>query len=695
MTSLRSTARLCALTLLLTAACTDDAPVDPPTAEPEAQPEASPEVQPEANPEAQPEANPEPEPLCTAGQTRCADARTVERCDDPLAGFAASPCPDPQICDQGQCIDPDCTLGQATCLNLRTLQTCEDVEGIPTFTEVTCGGDEVCDAAACQARVCDPDALPTCEDLDTALVCEPPGLSVTPQDCFPGQVCVDQGCQTQLCNPGTTICRGDNVEICNEVGTAYVLVETCSPDEIGTTCFDGQCIDACAAARIDRAYVGCEYTGLDLPNSSVSELRNGFAIAISNPSDTLTASVTISTEAGPQATLQIAPRSVETFIDTDRNFKLRGTGLFPFAFRVTSTVPVVVFQFNSYRTLRAASTDGSLLIPEHALFDQYFAMTYSGDRIGAGSEPFIVITAPNPGTSVTVTPTADTAASINGSLVAIPGLAAGSATTFTLDSPFHALVLIATTGTNDLTGSLIQADAPIGVYSGNFATQVPTGRTFRDHLEQQIFPRQALGKRYVVAKSAPRGINNVNVADQLRVLADLDGTTITFNPPLQQPVTLDSGQWIELPISDHLEVNSTEPVMLGIFFAGSNGAQTSSTGDPTFILQVPTEQFRDNYVFLCPPTYTTDYVSITAPVGAQVALDGQPVELSQTPIGDSNLSVTIIEVTDGEHELIGDLPFGVSVYGYGGPPSLDPDNVQNVSYGYPGGLNLNEINPKE
>ncbi len=266
--------------------------------------------------------------------------------------------------------------------------------------------------------------------------------------------------------------------------------------------------------------------------------------------------------------------------------------------------------------------------------------------------------------------------------------------TVTLESPYEVLVLVAGSGPTDLTGTLVEADAPIGVFGGNFATQVPTGRVYRDHIEQQIFPRQALGSRYVVAKSAERG-NNVNVPDQLRILADLDGTEVTFEPAINPPITLDAGDYMEIPAAEDVYVTATQPLLIGQFFAGSAGNETLSEGDPTFILQVPLAQFRDRYVFTCPPTYTTDRVAITAPVGASIMLDDVPIEISEDQVGTSGYTVTTIVVPDGEHRMIGDVPFGISVYGYGGPPGDDPNRVQNVSYGYPGGLNLSEINPKE
>ena len=48
-------------------------------------------------------------------------------------------------------------------------------------------------------------------------------------------------------------------------------------------------------------------------------------------------------------------------------------------------------------------------------------------------------------------------------------------------------------------------------------------------------------------------------------------------------------------------------------------------GDPAFILSVPVEQFRKDYVFLAPNAYKEDYVNIVAPGSAQVTMDGNPI----------------------------------------------------------------------
>jgi len=160
---------------------------------------------------------------------------------------------------------------------------------------------------------------------------------------------------------------------------------------------------------------------------------------------------------------------------------------------------------------------------------------------------------------------------------------------------------------------------------------------------------------------------------------------------------------------------------------GEEGKRRSCSlcpGDPAFILGVPVEQFREDYVFLCPDKYEYDFANIVVPVGAAVVLDDEPLPREDfEPIADGDFAVLRLAVDDGIHtvrsvapregectstndceaelgdgwkcirpptaeegdvgECEGPRPkIGVTVYGYD----------QYVSYGYPGGLNLKRIN---
>ena len=79
-----------------------------------------------------------------------------------------------------------------------------------------------------------------------------------------------------------------------------------------------------------------------------------------------------------------------------------------------------------------------------------------------------------------------------------------------------------------------------------------------------------------------------------------------------------------------------------------------------------------------------DYVNIVAPNGATVTLDNRALPATSfAPVPGTEFGVHRTSVTDGVHVVAASEPVGIVVYGY------DKD----VSYGYPGGLGLEELNP--
>ncbi len=91
----------------------------------------------------------------------------------------------------------------------------------------------------------------------------------------------------------------------------------------------------------------------------------------------------------------------------------------------------------------------------------------------------------------------------------------------------------------------------------------------------------------------------------------------------------------------------------------------------------------ERYVFLTPDAYITDYLNVIAPMDAQkVVLDNNQINPSSfVQIGMSGYGVFRTAVPDGIHEIWSDQKIGIVVYGY------DDD----VSYGYPGGMGLLEL----
>lgn len=583
-----------------------------------------------------------------------------------------------------------CGLPEPGCASATEEWACD---GLSTVAS-PCLSYEVCaEHQGCVPRVCNEGQI-ECVDGTTERRCVAPGASWEERPCPSGLPCnAGTGCQPPICTEGQRTCLSpDEVGVCNALGTEFESLLFCSTTDPMALCYDGQCISECDRAELINSYLGCEYYAVDLPQYGSSISEKDYAIVVSNPSETETAHVVVETVSGTVHTMDVAPRTAGTWSVLPRPMNTPGTGLWPRAYKVTSDRPVAVYQFNSLTTIGAASTDASLLFASHTLATKYYVMDYDGFS-GSEGDNFVAVYAVTGGTTVTVTPTQNLLASMSGSSQTFGTSMANVPVSFTL-AEYDVLVLMTDVAGGSLTGSIVEATGPIGVFGGNRCTQVPHGTYYCDHLEQQIFPRTAIGKSYVVSKSSPRV--SCTVEDRIRVLADADNTVITVDPAVAGPFSLNAGEWTEFSLMDHAVLTSDQPFYVGQYLRSSGSGECNDEGDPAFILQVPTEQYRNDYVFLTPETYTTDYLAIIAPPAANVTLDGQSVNVSQTEVGTSGFSVTTLVLTpDGPHRLESDEKAGIIVYGFGGPSGADPNGVINVSYGYPGGLDLQRINPVE
>jgi hypothetical protein len=146
--------------------------------------------------------------------------------------------------------------------------------------------------------------------------------------------------------------------------------------------------------------------------------------------------------------------------------------------------------------------------------------------------------------------------------------------------------------------------------------------------------------------------------------------------------------------------------MLFTYMSGST-RYVSGTGDPDFVYDVPPEQYLRNYVFFTDPTYPiTNLVVIrTHGTDAQfhdVTIDCLGAIPAWTPIdGDHEFArvdlstgnfMNVGQCSNGRHEASSDAPFGLQVWGWGTMTLDENTTTQNVSYGYPGGMNVQQIN---
>jgi hypothetical protein len=226
-----------------------------------------------------------------------------------------------------------------------------------------------------------------------------------------------------------------------------------------------------------------------------------------------------------------------------------------------------------------------------------------------------------------------------------------------------------------------------------------------DHLEQQLFPEQTWGHDVVVSQLVDRdapGMPGVTWTDEpywVRIMARDDGTSLTFTPSsIHAPVTLARGQFVEFCATRDFEVASAgaapgaflvEQYMAGQFVLGCDSCDSDrsinagSMGDPSALLAVPTAQYRRDYDFVVPATYTRSFVNVIVPMGETVLLDGAPLPGTPTPVPGTTWGVYRLTVMPGPHSATtsGATGFGLEVLGV----------ARRTSYAYPGGLDLSAL----
>lgn len=638
-------------------------------------------------------------PTCAAGERAC-DGKAVTLCEGG-EWKKTEPCPASAPCKDGRC-EETCSSGQATC------------------------------------------------DGTERHVCVQDGSGFWVEDCAPG-VCRDGGCAA--CHPGTLSCLDDGtVGQCNMEGTAIVEVASCDSAKTKTFCHLGKCLSPCAISLKEASNVGCEYWAVDLDNTDAEPSDGGgllasqapFAVALSNVHETVAAHVTIRTAHQVEQELVVDPGKLQVAFLPERN--VDGTGVQPQAWRIMSDMPLIAFQFNPLANVDVYSNDASMLLPGSILGKRYVAM--SREHQGQVNRGFVAIVATVDGTKVDVTTRSETMGNNTGTQ-SFSGLDPGQTKTFTLDM-YDVLNLETLQYGDDLTGTRIEADQPIAVFGGSECAVIPwtslckggkcadTGLPCSkdkecpspcccDHLEEQIFPVDALGTRYFATRSHPRG----GERDSWRVMAVEDGTTFVTNPPgLAPSAALDAGEHVEFEADGSFELVATKPVAVGQFFAGEQAphanvsacigggtgatdplgtcahdhtmpcaihddcqipckgpdacdkagyGRDAGTGDPSFILLPPVSSYRPDTILLAPDKYAEDFINVVLPAGAELRFDGVVVDgVERTPLGDGEYEMIWSRLSDGVHHLASDEPFGVTVYGYD----------QYVSYGYTGGVSF-------
>lgn len=475
----------------------------------------------------------------------------------------------------------------------------------------------------------------------------------------------------------------------------------------------------CEEAAEYKTYIGCDFWPTVVANSVWSVFD--YAVVVANagidPAD-----VTVEKDGAVIATATIAPDSLETiylpWVDA-----LKGPGSSvcsnPYAlpgtvradggaYHLTSTVPVTAYQFSplEYQPVGGPpgkdwsscpasqcsidcfsySNDASLLLPSTAMTGNY-RITGSAGWPSASMGPYFAITGTQDATSVKVFVSGTGSVMAGSGVVATPG---GGVIELDLDA--GDVVQIVGEPTADLSGSLVQASAPVQVIAGMPCVYMPSTNGYCDHIEESVLPAETLGERYFV--TPPSGPHGTTYGHIVRLYGNVDGTTLSFpsgTAPPNAPTTIHAGQVIDLGVvTQSFEIAGDNAFAVATFMLAASlvDAATPATeqmGDPSQSAATAVEQFRTKYVFLAPSDYAESYVDIVQPLTASVSLDGAPISATPQTLG-SGFGLTRVALPSGgsgAHVLEASEPVGIQVIGYG----------KFTSYQYPGGLNLALIAP--
>jgi hypothetical protein len=463
----------------------------------------------------------------------------------------------------------------------------------------------------------------------------------------------------------------------------------------------------CELAAQSLTSAGCVFA----PTVGNTQNNLPWAVVAANTSGMMPANVTLFDRNGdPIESAVVDPGELYTFVLAANSAELAAhaipsaTQVADQVMRLESDIPVVAYQFSPYSSSQVATADASLLLPEHAWGTDYLVPSYHNSDF---SDSWVTVISLADDNEVTI----EMPAAMQGSTSAggpIPPMGAGESHTVTLQAQQLARYVSPGAGIADFTGARITSTSPIAVVTGAPSMSLPgPGMNFyKDYLEEQVPPRVAWGTEIAVVKFRPRS----DESDLYRIMVDADDTLVTLAGGYDDQVTLDAGEFLDVLTPESFTVNATDAVLVTHFMLSQDQAsgpkddeqypgdfisencsspsqQTTELGDPAISMVAPIEQFRYNYTFLTPQTYAWDMLTVVAPMDGwgSIDLDGGALP-DPAPIEGTNLGFARFLIEDGPHDIrSATTRFGIEVYGYD----------CRISYAYPGGMSLGEINRPE
>ncbi len=231
---------------------------------------------------------------------------------------------------------------------------------------------------------------------------------------------------------------------------------------------------------------------------------------------------------------------------------------------------------------------------------------------------------------------------------------------------------------------------PVAVFSGSSRTRNPfaCGSNGGDNDNQQCFPTQAWGKRYLTAPTSRSTAANQFMTNAYKVLVNDPATVVTRNGIPLTGLQQNSFYYFESTTADYIVSN--KPVMVAQFMTGGAGCMGGGVGDPEMIYISPIEQGikRIGFYRNTRESITTNYLTLIIPNNGvpSLRIDGSPA-FDHSYLHPQLTGYTVVvkrwaPSAQAQAIVTSDSAFTAITYGLG--------SVE--SYGYNAGTLINNLN---
>lgn len=352
---------------------------------------------------------------------------------------------------------------------------------------------------------------------------------------------------------------------------------------------------------------------------------------------------------------------------------------------IESDVPIVAYA----HIYGSASSGASMLTPIESWGYQY--ITVNSDQVYANNcFSWFYVIAQHDSTMVEITPSVPSVLGRPANVPFTVMLMKGQIYQYT------AAIQSGSTGYN-ASGSKIKSIAnisgncyPVAVFAGSSRTTNPAtcGSGGGDNDNQQCFPTQAWGKRYLTAPTSSSTAASTFQTNNYRILVKDPATVVKRNGVVINPATLINNSYYKFESNTGELIEGDKPIMVAQHMTGG-GCLNGGVGDPEMIYLSSMEQainrigfYRNNR-----ESITTNYLTMVVPTAAvaSVRIDGSPtIDHSYVHPRDPAYTVVIKRWGSAQAQCIVtcDSAFTAITYGLG--------SVE--SYGYNAGTYLKNLN---